>query len=263
MKRKTIFLLIIALFLFLLTTSCALDSIIKQMSGNPKIINYPEPKMTINMVPFANIGCNEELEDGIYLCDPDSTLAELGCDEIKLPSPLFGGLIPNYPIALCMERTYDITDTLQANPKILDENEYIYNYYEKACLKLPLYVHYVIYKDGGYQLIRTKDDLKSYFAPINSPEESLSYALTLNNWSAYYGIKIIPNYKYYVPILEDTHIDELSVGYEVNLYTYQECGCGPHWTTEYHIKIHNDGANEIVSEEHVYRDLSEDELCRD
>jgi hypothetical protein len=92
------------------------------------------------------------------------------------------------------------------------------------------------------------------FAPIESPDEALSYALLVTGYSVKYDpedyrLALFPecdpgpdHYHYYTDVLEDTHVVEVGDGYEINLFDSEKFGCGPHPVWSVAIHVHYDGA---------------------
>jgi hypothetical protein len=225
----------------------------------PNSVNHPKPDLSIGFSFFTDAGCPPS-EYGFHNCTGDSPLAALGCDAIREPSNLLGGLSPSYPLAICEVHPYSNTaEPGKANAEMIAKGEYFYN----AGGIEPVYIRYLIYKDNEFQLIKDENELRKVFLPIETSEEALSYVLAVKNLSAYYGLTRNPKYEYKVDVLEDTHIDMITNGYALYLFYYEAFGCGPHWTyaVETHITI--DGTINEVSRKPIFKDPSEDELCID
>jgi len=80
-------------------------------------------------------------------------------------------------------------------------------------------------------------DLQPVFAPVESADEALSYALAVadDNYYAAFGLKIhndgsakvpYPTPQYLVARIEDTHVEETTEGYLVHLFRSPACLCG-------------------------------------
>lgn len=210
-----------------------------------EIIHHAPPDLSIDFSPFQTAQPN--------------AFTELGCDEIGQPSALLGGLEPSYPIAVCVipftppdEVTTDIETELQ-NGQFL---------YATGGL-FPVFYRYVIQRNGEFVLIKTEEEFRNVYAPIESPDEALSYVLAVRNLGAYFGIEKVAGYEYEVNVLEDTHVVPDGDGYLLNLYHYQLFGCGPHWTSVVNIHLASDGTLQELSVEPVFRDPNEDGLCVD
>jgi hypothetical protein len=201
----------------------------------PKFINHPQPNLSVDFGAFANAG-------------------DLGCDEIQEPSGLLGGLNPSHPIAICI--IYFNPD--EAQPEI-EAGQFIY----AGGGLFPTYIRYVIFQDGKFITIKTAGEFQNIYAPIETPDEALSYVLALKSLSAYYDLKKDSTYKYEVDTIEDTFVTSESDGYRLHLYSYQLFGCGPHWTYVVDVHVTFEGDIEEISRTPVFRDPNEDGLCVD
>jgi hypothetical protein len=246
-KKISISMLLIALA----TLACQLTS-----SVGLRVISHPQPELpSIDMAPFEAAGCTFD-EYGTGECPPDNPLAELGCDQLRKPVGLLGGLNPAYPLALCLYYPIQHANEAQGNP--MDEPRF----YNDGCM-MPVYVRYIIYRDGDFQVLRTVDELSAAYAPIESPDEALSYGLAATGLEARYGQQRQPGYRYFVNRLEDTHVSQVDEGYQINLYDYQFCGCGPHTTSIVTIEVFANGNLQTLEEQPAFENPEEDGLCVD
>ena len=244
---------ILAIFtsIILTTLACQLTS-----SVNLRVINHPEPELPpISLSPFEAAGCTFD-ERGIGDCPPDSPFVGLGCDQLRKPDDLLGGLDPAYPLALCLYYPIQHTNETQGDP--LEE----LHFYNDGCLML-VYMRYIIFKDGNFEVLRTLDDLSATYALIGSPNEALSFSLAATGLEAHYGQKRELGYRYSVNKLEDTNVSQVDEGYQINLYDYQVCGCGPHTTSINTIEVFANGNIHTVEEQPAYENPEEDGLCVD
>lgn len=231
MKTKSKIWSVIGSLLFL--TAC---------KGEPQFINHTPPDLVVSFEAFN---------------DP-SLAATFGCDEIQTPSNLLGGLEPPYPIAICTIQYIPGEGSEELIAEI-DNGQYLY--YTGGLFGT--YIRYVIQQDGELVLLKTEEDFREVFAPIESADEALSYALAVRNLSAYYGIEYFPEYEYEVDIIEDTFVTPEADGYRVHLFYDQVFGCGPHWTSAIDVHVSVDGNVEEVSATALFRDPNIDELCVD
>lgn len=221
----------------------------------PTIINHPElTHPSINFAPFDNDDCPST---GFgRSCKKESTLAMLGCDKISTPPKQLGSLSPSYPMATCefypREHGGDENGMIAGQDYFYGTGGFIY-----------VFMRYVIWKDNKFQLIKNETELQKTFAPIETPEEALSYVLTAKNLDAYYNLAKNPQYKYEVDVLEDTHVEKINNGYTLYLYQYEVFGCGPHWTYLIEVDLTTDGIIKQKGPKHVFRDPGEDHLCVD
>jgi hypothetical protein len=258
MKDKVSFIAVVFVLAFILL-GCSLftGTMTPAPTSSPivAIENHPRPDLTMDFGSFDEVGCPPD-GSGLRYCEEDSPLMALGCDQIRKPSDLLGGLEPALPMAVCLVEPFRHPD----QPDSIDaEGEYIY----RTGGLMPVYVRYVIIRDDQFQLIKSEELFREVFAPIETENEALSYALALRNVSAYYGIELNTDYEYFVDQLEDTHVEISSDGYSVHLYNYQFFGCGPHYTYVIDLKVSDQGLIEEIDREAVYKDPSEDTLCVD
>ena len=240
--KKIIVVQIIAIFLL---ASCQFGSL--------KIINHEKPNIQTDFSPFKNIGCNESHGyENWYRCEEGSPLLDLGCNSIE-NMPLLGGLTPGYPIAAC---TLEIDETVWTADIPTD---CIYN----DGGFITLCHRFVIYKEGKYQVVKTMNDFRKLFAPVDSPDEALSFALAFNDYFASYGQTKRDDYVYSVKELEDTFVETDAIGYLVHVFYTRTFGCGPFETNAVEIKVTYNGNVEEISRHPVYRDPSEDNMCAD
>jgi hypothetical protein len=210
--------------------------------SKPEFINHPPPNHVVSMDVFA-----------------DQTLvANFGCDEIQAPSNLIGGLEPPYPIAICVIQ-YTPGEGTEALAAEIESGQFVF--YTGGLLGS--YIRYLIYQNGEYLLLKTEEDLRRLFAPIESPDEALSFVLAAKNLSAYYGLQYDPAYKYEVDTIEDTHVTPDADGYLVHLFHDQRFGCGPHWISEIDAYVSVSGNIEERSSRQSFRNPDLDELCID
>ncbi len=219
------------------------------LTPKPKIINHTQPALSVDTSPFEKAGCSKD--SGYWRCPEGTQLKALGCDFIEADN-LLGGLSPAYPMLLCKTR-------LTRSPDDTQKQDYLYR---DGCLVGDL-VRLVIYMNGQYQLIRTLDELKAAFAPVDTPDEALSYALAATGLTPIFGFKVESSYRYFVISLEDTHVTDSSDGYHINLYGRQFCGCGPHPFFKTDVIVGKDGSIKLSERQSIYENPAEDKLCVD
>ena len=231
--------------LLLAALACSLTN-----KRTPQVNHHPQPDLSVESSIFEDVGC--PLVNGFQRCHPDSPLTELGCQMIRNPSGLLGGLEPAYPLYICLTRPTSPSGSLP-------ENEYIYS---EGCL-LRNYISYVIWKDEQFQLVRSQNDLQKTFAPIEAEAEAISYAIAATGLNARYGIETQRGYRYFVDRLEDTHVNRTSEGFIVSLFDYRLCGCGPHPTYSAEVLVRPNGQWEELNRVKLFEDPEQDNLCVD
>jgi hypothetical protein len=222
----------------------------------PQFINHPAPDMPVAFDEFTNAGCPAGTSD--KTCGADTPLADFGCNEILIPSNLMGGLEPAYPLAICQIDLRAGAQTPNIESEI-ERGEFIFYLGGLS----GSYIRYVVFQNGEYRLLKTKDEFRDVYAPIESPEEALSYVLAVTRYSAAYGLEYNPSMKYEVGTLEDTHVTSESDGYLLHLYYDQFFGCGPHWTSAVDVHVSFEGAIKETGQTQVFRDPNMDEVCVD
>jgi hypothetical protein len=231
MKSRIKFWGAVCLFIFL--TAC---------NRQPKFINHPAPNFTVSFDAFND----------------DQATDALGCDEIQAPSNLLGALDPSYPIAICaiLYMPGERSEELLAE---IDSGQFLY--YTGGLFGS--YIRYVIHQNGEFVLLKTEQEFRRLFAPIESPDEALSYVLAIRNLSASYGSQYNPAYEYEVDTIEDTYVTSDSDGYLVHLFHDQAFGCGPHWISEVDVHVSVEGKVEEVASKPIFRDPNLDDVCID
>jgi hypothetical protein len=228
----------------LLASACQLLNL-----NMPRVKNHPQPRPSPNATVFDDSSCPEE--NGRLTCTPEGALGRLGCTEIRLPGQVLDGLQPAYPLRLCL--------AAHQPGERLAEGEFIYR---EGCL-MAEYVRYVVIEDGGFVLLKSVADLQQTYGPIESEAEALSYALAASGLGVRYGLTSQPDLRYFVNQLEDTHVETVPQGYQVRLFDYKLCGCGPHPTYAVDVLVTRDGQIRELNREKIYEDPAEDKLCVD
>ncbi len=234
----------ILILAILLAPACRLASL-----NLPRVKNHAQPEISFPASEFDDAGCPEEY--GRRNCQPDSALGQLGCEQIRPPGELLGALRPVYPMRLCL--------VLRNAGQQLDEGEYVYR---EGCLTSE-YVRYVIQKDGEFVMLKSLADLQQTYAPIETEDEALSYALAATGLGVRYGMTAQRALRYFVDQLEDTNVQPAAEGYQVRLFDYKLCGCGPHPTFAVDVLVTRDGQVQELRREKIYEDPAEDKLCVD
>ncbi|MDO8969246.1 MAG: hypothetical protein Q7U74_01070, partial [Saprospiraceae bacterium] len=168
-------------------------------------------------------------------------------------SPILGGMTPAAPLMLCLLEP--------ANPDTkIEPGEYIYTL---GCSLTTYYVRFVAYKDNKFQLVKKSSELKAIFAPIQTSEEALGYAIARTGYSPLFSLKD-SNMRYLVNQIEDTHVLASGDSFIVNLYNFNICGCAPHAMTRYDVKVSPDGSLLVQDASvPVWEDPTQDEICND
>lgn len=229
--------------------------------GGSAFVNHPKPSLAVDTVawePFL-AECPPDAS-GRHGCPPESRVGALGCDVLALADDLLGGLDPAWPIARCEIHPVSHDDDLQ---EIMEALEASGDYLYRGGGLWPVFTRYVIQDGVGLRLVKGPPDLQAAYAPIETPDEALSYALAATGLDARYGLQRERGLVYAVDTLEDTHVTESDEGYIVLLYRDQIFGCGPHWTSAVEVAVQRDGSWSQERIWDVYRDPEHDGLCVD
>lgn len=212
----------------------------------PQFINHSKPKVNLDITPFEKVGCASN-QYQFRVCEKHSPLYALGCDFVEAPSSILGALEPAYPIVLCK------TGYRGANDEIETANElskieghsgyYIYSpagkyFFIKGSLA-PFLYRYVMVQDNQFVLIETEDEFRQIFAPLESADEALAYVTAATGLLDLYDLRYESNLEYFVNVIEDTHAEEASDGYVVNLFV-EDLRCSIA-TTEVKFHVTHDG----------------------
>ena len=161
------------------------------------IIDYPPVDWAVNGQRLAKVGCGGDLQKSC----PE--LAALGCDQLKSPRFYLGGLDPPYPVLECLNEGDAPPD--QA-------------YFRQVPGLDTRFRSYVIFQDGVFRLLIKQSEFKTAFAPVDSAEEALSYAMAMTSLEARFDLDRNPNVDYLVKHIEETHAEETAEGYLVYLF---------------------------------------------
>lgn len=168
-----------------------------------------------------------------------------GLDEIDTVDRNYGSLRPKVKMALGIK--YYRRDSVL---------------FWNGCM-FPAGVNLIIQDSSGFHMIWNKEGLKRYFSPIETKEEALSYIYAATGLSPSYDFKIESRYRQFIDTIRTTYSNELNNGFEVNLFDYELCGCGPH--THFMIKymVSFEGGIQELERIDLYEDPKEDGLCID
>jgi len=184
---------------------------------------------------FIESGCNAQ---GRQLdCSGLGLEQRLGCSQISNISEALGGLSPRLPMAECLA-------------PIEDEN-FEEGIVREGCL-LPVYRRYIVKQDGEFRLIRTKAEFRSLYAPVQTPQEALSFAVALTNSFPRYDTSPPEDYFPVVASIEPSHAEEKDGAFSVHLFNRPICGCGSHPYYAVNYLVSKEGEVTELSRQMVY-----------
>jgi hypothetical protein len=224
----------------------------------PRFVNHARPDLSVSFAAFTDVGCPPD-SNGAMLCPPESPLAAFDCDRIMEPDGLLGGLDPAYPIVYCLYESFRHSGEDYQRTSRIESEGYIYRYGGVA----PTYVRFVVFIENEFVLLTTRADFAALYAPVESADEALGFALAHGDYFAYYGLAPERGLRYLTKTVEDTHVEESGDGYLVHLFAYQFFGCGPHTTSAVAVRVTHGGLVEEIRMDGIFENPEEDDLCVD
>ncbi len=205
------------------------------ISGRPKFIDYPSPAPLPTPLPiaaFPDSGC-EQIEYGGIKCSVSSPLRALGCDWFGGPSELAAGLTPAYPMVATCVASRRVGKCL-----------YVTGHPE------PEWISYIFSREGEYVWANSVSIMQELFAPVDTPQEAITYAQLVTGLEARYSVKrasgsfhtTTGKRVFFQEVLEGSHAVESDTGYVVNLFHSDILGCDAWITTQVDILVQYDGA---------------------
>ncbi len=214
-------------------------------------------KTLIILLGFIAISCKQvNIQNGkevrlteipLYIETSDYALIKesFNLHEVQRADLLLGSLTPKYPLA------YGVF--FSRSEEVL---------FRQGCLSP--YGYCIVLKDTlGFHLIKNKADLKKYYAPIETKEEAISYAYAFSGLKPRYDFDIKPEFRTFTKTFKTTNAIESDEGYEVNLFDYIMCGCGPHTHLMISFMVKKTGDIYLKETQKLYEDPNEDGLCVD
>jgi hypothetical protein len=96
--------------------------------------------------------------------------------------------------------------------------------------------------------------LQEIFAPVESTDEALSYAMAMTSLSARYDLDPNANVDYLVDLIEETHVVETPDGYLVSLFdSDRKMGCDDHSFYAVQLLVTREGDVREVERQEIYR----------
>ena len=144
----------------------------------------------------------------------------MGCDDIKPPPFYWGALKPHLPMAICMKY------------KGASSSEFVRQTGCKMQVREQYGVLITKKKSSQMKLLKSKEEFRRFFIPIESGPEALSYVTALTTaypvyeFSEQYFIRAPDeNGKYLTKKVKPTEVWEKKDGYHIRLFDHVRCGC--------------------------------------
>jgi hypothetical protein len=188
-----------------------------------------------NSNAFIDSGC---VGEGFSLnCDSLGLKEKFGCMQIVNASQELDNLSPGLPIVECLYLGND------SGPSqgILRE----------GCM-MPLFRKYVVKQGEDFKLIESAEDFKSEFAPVETKEEALAFAVALTSSLSRYDTSAPEGYFSVSSAITPTYANETENGYLVHLFDSELCGCGthPYYAVDY--LVSKDGNVTEIARQEIY-----------
>lgn len=249
-NKKQFRILFIPIFVLFIASACSLPWV--STSSENVVASTPPIVEAQDLSPFQNIGCVWQT-DNYAVCNQDSIPKKMGCDTLITAPQYLNTIHTGSQFVNC---TY--APQLQTPPDETDAK----GLYDSGC-SIKVKQRLLMYQDGDYLLIRDLEDLKYNFAPITTAEQALGYAIAATGAEARYDLENLKGYRILTDNLQETTVQAVEGGFEVVLFRYLACGCGPHTTLMQTIKITNSGDLEFVKSTSAFENPEEDDLCVD
>ena len=184
---------------------------------------------------FIDAGC---FADGYGLnCSNVGLDQRFGCMQITNASSALENLSPLLPVVECLFLSKDYN----SQEGIVRE----------GCM-MPLFRRYIAKQGEEFKLISSKEEFLSIFAPVETKEEALAFAVALTSSLPRYDTSVPEGYFSVTSLIRPTHAEVSEEGFKVHLFDSVLCGCGshPYYAIEY--LVTKDGNVTELSREKVY-----------
>jgi hypothetical protein len=203
-----------------------------------------DASINIDSNAFIDSGC---LADGYSLnCSGLGLDQRFGCMQISNASSALENLSPLLPVVECLvlSKEYNSQDGIV----------------REGCM-MPLFRRYIVKQGDEFKLISSKEEFLSIFAPVETKEEALAFAVALTGSLPRYDTSVPEGYFSAASFIEPTYAKETDGGYKVHLFDSELCGCGshPYYAIEY--LVTKAGNVTELSREKVYD--STNQICVD
>lgn len=193
---------------------------------------------------FIDAGCSI---DGYSLnCSSLGLEERFGCMQISNASRALENLSPQLPVVECLflSKDYNSEEGLV----------------REGCM-MPLFRRYIAKQGEDFKLIESIEEFRSIFAPVETKEEALAFAVALTSSLPRYDTSVPEGYFPVTSAIRPTYAEVSEEGYKVHLFDSEICGCGshPYYAVEY--LVTKAGNVTELSREKVYDSTSQ--ICVD
>jgi len=213
--------------------SCSQSLSMPTLKKKVSVTQYPPLDWKASSQRLWDEECVKELPESC------TELVALGCNEMHGTRFYAGGLQPPYGVMECIHAGEEPPDR---------------EYFRQPAGMDTRFRSFAVFQDGEYRLFIKKSEFRDIFAPAESAEEALSYAMAMTSLSARFDINPNENVEYLVDVIAETHAEEIPAGYLVYLFdSDRKMGCDIH--SFYAVKVlvtQNGEVNEMERQE-IYR----------
>ncbi len=124
-------------------------------------------------------------------------------------------------------------------------------------------INFLIYKKGEVQALDSKTDMAAEFAPIESPEEALSYAVAVTGYQPVYNLESVEEIRLLANRVEETYVITRWNRYVVHFDDFFLCHCGPSMIQAVDVTVFKNGEIALAEPVDAYSDPRMDVLCID
>jgi hypothetical protein len=122
---------------------------------------------------------------------------------------------------------------------------------------------YVIAAGGKVALIKSETELAARFAPVETPEEALAFALAVSNARMLREVVIPRGAHVHVSQVDPTYVETMPRGFVVRLFDVRVCGCGPHDWEAIDFLVTRAGEVKEIGRQAIYADPELRGVCAD
>jgi hypothetical protein len=195
----------------------------------PRFVSYALPDIRDDIESILNkAGCSFTGYWDID-CQGSSPIAKFGCESLYRLRRYHLGSAPGYEVLAICSLPPTEEDTLREG-----------GLFRIGCA-FRRDAAFVISREGGYELIQTRQQVKDLLLPIDSPEKALDYAQMMTGLSPIYSFHAEPELLYFQDPIEGTRVTESDGIYTINLFHMQGCFCEPWVDSEIYLELDREG----------------------
>jgi len=185
---------------------------------------------------FACMLVSGSIASGTRL-DSNAADGRFGCMQIFNASRALENLSPQLPLVECLF--------------LSEEDNSQEGIVREGCM-MPLLRRYIAKQGEESRLIASKEEFQSLFAPVETEEEALAFAVALTSSLPRYDTSVPEGYFLAASSITPSYAIEIEEGYLVHLFDSELCGCGSHPYYAIKYLVTRDGNVTELSREKVF-----------